>query len=288
MQHVIMQDSSTLTKSADADPADASLISAEDVLRGMLAASNDACWCMEFRPPVDLTADDQSVVQQIFANGPVWRNCNAAMERLYHLPAGQSLDARPVHEIFPNNSSNREFLLNLIAKGFEVDGAPALDRRYDGLEIYVENDVRAHISNGKLYRMFGTVRDISKHRRREQALTTQLGVMDAMVAALPSPIIAVDALGAIEVLNPAAAVWLGQGGSDLAGQSFEAAVGVVLGDKALSELLKVTARVRSLGSPMTAHFGGVGAPSVWQIAPRETTGGTGLVILILTDDVMEL
>lgn len=170
-----------------AGPLDVSKV---DVLRGMLAASNDACWCMEFAKPVDLTTPDHEVVRQVFENGPVWRYCNAAMERLYQLPAGQDMNARPVHEIFPNNPSNQDFIHNLIVNGFEVDGAPALDRNYTGMEIYVENDVRAHISNGKLYRMFGTVRNVGKHRRREQALKDQLAAAEGMIAALPNPFLA--------------------------------------------------------------------------------------------------
>jgi PAS domain-containing protein len=114
------------------------------VLSGMLAASNDACWCMEFGLPVDLATPDAEVERQIFENDPVRRHCNQAMARLYHVPAGEDMNARPVREIFPRNRQNEDFIRNLIANGFEVDEAPVLDRRYDGLEIYVENDVRAY------------------------------------------------------------------------------------------------------------------------------------------------
>jgi PAS domain-containing protein len=283
-----MQDSTSFVQTIDRNNSDASCVAIVDVLRAMLGASNDACWCMEFHPPVDLTVDDQSVVRQIFANGPVWRHCNAAMERLYRLPPGANLDARPVHEIFPDNPSNRKFLLDLIARGFEVDGAPALDHRYDGLEIYVENDVRAHIANGKLYRMFGTVRDVAKHRRREMVLTTQLAAMEALVAALPSPVISVDAMDSIELLNPSAATWLGQGGTLLVGHSFADAMAARVSAEALREFKKVAAKVRSLGIPMTLRLHALGAPALWQVAPRETAGGTGLVVLILPQAAMEL
>lgn len=278
-----MQDSSPFVHRTDLGRFDASCVAAEDVLRAMFDASNDACWCMEFHPPVDLTVSDHNVVQQIFENGPVWRHCNAAMERLYRLPAGSSLNARPVHEIFPDNPSNRKFLLDLIAKGFEVDGAPALDRRYDGLEIYVENDVRAHIAQGKLYRMFGTVRDVAKHRRREMVLTSRLAGLEALVAAIPNPMIAVDAVGVIELLNPAAVAWLGQGSAALPGQPFQAAVAALLSAESLRALEKLSVKVRTLGSPMSLRVPALGYSALWQLAPRETTRGTGLVVLILPE-----
>jgi len=260
-------------------------VSTEDILRGMLAASNDACWCMEFSPPVDLTADDHQVVDQIFTNGPVWRHCNAAMERLYRLPAGQDMNTRPVHEIFADNPSNRKFLLNLIANGFEVDGSPALDRRYDGLEIYVENDVRAHIADGRLYRMFGTVRNVAKHRRREQALSDELATMEGAIAALPSPFVTVDASGVIQTLNPAAVARFGPGGE---GQSFDAIVRKACPERVLPELTRVIAKVRALGVCMSFRFAKAMPDTVWQIAPRETALGTGFVVVMLSNDVMEI
>lgn len=263
----------------------ASDVSTEDILRGMLAASNDACWCMEFDPPVDVTADDHQVVHQIFTNGPVWRHCNAAMERLYRLPPGQDMNRRPVHEIFPDNPNNRDFLLNLIANGFEVDGSPALDRRYDGLEIYVENDVRAHIANGKLYRMFGTVRNVAKHRRREQALSDQLAALEYAVAAMPSPFLTVDASGDIETLNAAAVARFGSG---CEGQSFNALIRNTCPAAVLPKLSKAIAKVRSLGVSMTFRIATAMPDTVWQVAPRETATGTGFVVLLLPNDVMEV
>jgi len=272
-------------KADDRVQSEAPDVSTEGILRGMLAASNDACWCMEFNPPVDVTADDHQVVHQIFTNGPVWRHCNAAMERLYQLPAGQDMNARPVDEIFPDNPSNRKFLLNLIANGFEVDGSPALDRRYDGLEIYVENDVRTHITNGKLYRMFGTVRNVAKHRRREQALHDQLAALEGAVAALPSPFLTVDASGVIETLNPAAVARFGQG---CEGQSFDALIRNTCPDPVFPELTKAIAKVRSLGVSISFRVAKAMPDTVWQIAPRETAIGTGFVVLLLPNDVMEV
>lgn len=158
---------------------------------------------MEFREPVDLTAPDAEVVRQVFENDPVWRHCNQAMARLYHLPAGEDFNTRPVGDIFPRNRQNEEFVHKLIANGFEVDAAPALDKRYDDVKIHVENDVRAHIVDGFLVRMFGVVRDIGKHKQRERVLKDRLEAIDGILSAIPDPLIAVDTGGLIEAINPA-------------------------------------------------------------------------------------
>ncbi len=174
------------------------------ILAGVLAASSDACWCMEFGIPVDLTAPDHEVVRQVFENDPFWRFSNPAMAQLYLLSSGQTFADRPVREIFPRNRQNEELVLNLLANGFEVDAAPALDRRYDGVEIYVENDIRAHVEEGHLLRMFGIVRDVGKHRRREMELQQRLDAALALLSVVDVPLIAVSADQRIQVVNQAA------------------------------------------------------------------------------------
>ncbi len=175
------------------------------ILSGVLSASSDACWCIEFGIPVDLTAPDHEVVRQVFANDPFWRFANPAMAQLYLLDAGQTFTDRPVREIFPRNRQNEEFVLNLLANGFEVDAAPALDRRYDGVEIHVENDVRGHVEGGRLLRMFGIVRDVGKHRRREIELQRRLDAALALLSAVEAPLVALSADQRVQVVNLAAA-----------------------------------------------------------------------------------
>ncbi|MGY9047933.1 MAG: PAS domain-containing protein [Rhodobacterales bacterium] len=221
-------------------------------------------------------------MRQIFDNDPVWRLCNPAMERLYHLPAGQSMNDRPVNEIFPENASNRDFVRTLIANGFEVDAAPALDRGYDGVEIYVENDVRAHIAEGTLYRMFGTVRNVAKHRRRELALEMQLVALTCMISAIPTPFIAVDAVGVIETVNDAGAAWLRGNAEAFVGQSLES---VLQNDALQADVLRAMRKVRALAIPITERLYNAEVSSLWQFAPRETPGGTGCIVMILPDPI---
>ncbi len=185
-----------------AEPADSQ--SEFAILKSMISASADACWCMEFGIPVDLTAPDREVVRQVFDNDPYWRFCNESMEKLYRLPVEINILDRPVHEIFERNDQNMKFVENLLRNGFEINAAPALDKRYDGSDIYVENDVRAYIEDAKLYRIFGVVRDVTKQRRRENILIDQLSLSNTIFTILPEAMIAVDSQELIVAANPAA------------------------------------------------------------------------------------
>ncbi|WP_421846376.1 sigma 54-interacting transcriptional regulator [Marinomonas sp.] len=174
-------------------------------LLGILEASSEACWSMEFTTPVNLNVPKQEVVRQVFENSPYWRFCNKAMAMLYRFPLDQDFNQCQVSEIFPCNERNRDFVRLLIKNDFHVNQVSALDTRYDGEEIHVENDVRAHIRGGFLIRMFGMVRNISKQQRREQELREQIGFLKGVLDSISDPILAVSSNGNIVAANTAVA-----------------------------------------------------------------------------------
>jgi PAS domain-containing protein len=219
------------------------------VLLEVLSASNDACWCMEFGQPVDLTAPDHEVVRQVFENNPRWRLSNNAMAELYLLAAGENFNERPVREIFPRNKQNEEFVLALIANGFEVDRAPALDKRYDGLEIYVENDVRAHIKNGQLIRMFGIVRDVGKHRQKQVILETQIAGLEATFNAIPVPVIAISNDLGVCLANHAAINATSRQGVDLVGSEISTLITEIDDPETSACVISELRRIASMGIP---------------------------------------
>jgi PAS domain-containing protein len=198
----------------------ARLAEENEVISGILAASDDAGWCMEWTDPVDLSAPEHEIIRQVFENGPRWRFCNGAMARLYRTPEGEDFNARPVHETFPRTRENEDFIRRLIRASFDINGTPSRDLRYDGLYIEVENDVRGHIRGNRLYRMWGTVRDVSKHMRRAAVLRDEIAMLQAVLAALPDPVLVVDRAGLVLHSNHAAEELFGLGAEAIAARSF--------------------------------------------------------------------
>ncbi|WP_346891655.1 PAS domain-containing protein [uncultured Roseibium sp.] len=232
-----------------------------EILEGILNASNDAAWCMEFAEPVDLTAPEQEIVRQVFENDPFWRFTNPAMARLYLLSRERDFKDRATAEIFPRNAQNEAFVHKLIANGFEVDAAPALDTRYDGVEIYVENDVRAHIRDGQLLRIFGIVRDVGKHRIREERMLAKLNEALDILTALPLGVLAFDENGDLTAANPAASRMLGVSTDDLL-------AGYLSREQAYEPVLELLKRVDVGGFPATLPIGDV----LWNLTPRPGGG----------------
>lgn len=233
-----------------------------EVLKAIFHAQNDACWCMEFGRPVDLTVPDHEIVRQVFENDPYWRITNAAMARFYRLDPSEKFEDRHPSEIFPRSPQNEAYVLSLIASGFEIDAAPAIDRRYDGTEIYVENDARAHISDGKLLRMFGVVRNVDKHRHREAQIRTVLDNQVDILSALPMGVLATGQDGMIDMINRAAERLLNVSMEDAIGQSVESLIAQS------SPLLAAIQDVRTHGHTRALIINDI----EWSIAPRMDDG----------------
>ncbi|MDD8021899.1 MAG: PAS domain-containing protein [Paracoccaceae bacterium] len=187
----------------------ARLAEENEILTSILATSDDAGWCMEWADPVDLSAPEQEIIRQVFENSPRWRFCNGAMARLYRTPEGEDFNARPVHETFPRTEENETFVRRLVRASFDINAQPSRDLRYDGVYIEVENDVRGHIRGNRLYRMWGTVRDVSKHARRAAVLRDEIDTLAAILAALPDAVLVVDRAGHVLRANLAAEELLG-------------------------------------------------------------------------------
>ena len=217
------------------------------ILADIVACSADPGWCIEFDEPVDLSAPEQEIVRQIFGNRRRWRLCNAAMGRFYGLPDGEDLNDRPVSEVFGRNPENESFALELIRNGFDVARALSYDTRYDGTTVPVENDVRGHIRDNRLYRMWGTVRDVTQHLHRVQALRKRIAGLEQMLAAVPDPLLVVDAAGIVAHANLAAEALFALPPDCIGEQPFDRLVGPEAQARVLAGLLErsATGRLRA-------------------------------------------
>jgi PAS domain S-box-containing protein len=155
------------------------------------------------------------------------------MARLYRLPHGEDLNARNVREAFPRNPDNEAFVRQLIGCGWHVNAALSRDHRYDGLDMHVENDVRAHIVDGRLLRFWGVVRDRSSHKLKEQQLRSEASQALDLLGAVPDPILVVNRDGRIEGGNPAVEWSLGWSLDELLGNRLEQVLTFEAGTRAL-------------------------------------------------------
>lgn len=205
----------------------------KELLSSIVSTARDAAYCVEFIEPVDLTAPEHEIIRQVFENRCTWRYCNEAMSRLYKLPIGDDLNRHDVREVFARNPDNELFVRTLNQNRWNIDGALSRDHRYDGADVYIENDVRADIRAGQLYRFWGVVRELSARRMQERDLEDQASTALDILAAVADPIIVADGSARIIGANPAIEWALGWPVDSVLGRS-------------LADLLRVKTDVRDM------------------------------------------
>ncbi len=132
------------------------------LLSNIIRHAKEAHWAIAFLEPVDTTQSREEIIRQVFENQSVWRMCNPALARLYGLPEDMDVNTQSVRLYWPRSSENEAFVGHIIDGGYSVDDAISVDRKHDGTNLYVSNDVRADIVDGFLIRLWGNIRNVTE------------------------------------------------------------------------------------------------------------------------------
>lgn len=132
------------------------------LLSNIIRCAKEAHWAIVFLEPVDTTQGREEIIRQVFENQSVWRMCNPALSRLYGLPEDMDLNTQSVRLYWPRSPENEAFVGHIIDGNYSVDDAISVDRKHDGTNLYVSNDVRADIVDGFLVRLWGNIRNVTE------------------------------------------------------------------------------------------------------------------------------
>lgn len=176
---------------------------ATEMLNGFTDASTEAMWCIEYTEAVDLTLGEQEIIRQVFENECHWSMCNRAMAAIYNLPADLDFNRQRVSLYFRRNPTNEAFVRQLIDSRFHIDSAPSVDVRHDGSMAYIENSVRCHIEDGKMVRMWGTVRDTTEFRVAHNRLAQREREVRDVLSAIPDAVLVINKAQQVLAVNPA-------------------------------------------------------------------------------------
>lgn len=175
----------------------------DEMLRGLIESITEPIWCIEYAEPVDVTVSDREIIRQIFENECYWSMCNDAMARLYDLPEDLDFNRQPVALYFPRSPENEAFVQSILDAGFRIDNALSVDHRHDGTPFYVENSVHCHVEDGQLFRMWGTLRDVTKYQRVQNELTLREREVRGLLSAIADIVVMIDWDGRLLAANPA-------------------------------------------------------------------------------------
>lgn len=203
----------------------AELAKSERLLRDLIETASEAMWCIEFSESIDLAAGTQEIVRQVFANECRWLACNKAMARLY-VPEGVDFEKQAVSLYFQHSAANEAFVGQIIESGFCIDNALSVDVRHDGSTIYVENTVRAHIHDGRLLRLLGTVRDVTGYRQTQNRLQRQIENVHSVLGAIPYALLVIDRRRTLLGANPAFESTFGWSAQQLLGRDIQCLIDI--------------------------------------------------------------
>jgi PAS domain S-box-containing protein len=196
------------------------LLGNAEVLGGFIETTSEPMWGIEFDEPVNLDRHEDDIVLQVFSNECHWIFCNQALKRLYAIPAELDMRVMPVAAQFPRNPQNEDFVRQLARRDFSADSIITVDQKHDGTTAYVENNARGYIKSGLLYRIWGTVHDVTEPYCRQEQLQQHSELMQRTLSALPVAVIVIDRMRRIRGVNPAAESLFGESSAALLGTEF--------------------------------------------------------------------
>ena len=177
------------------------LSESEQRYRAFIARSADAMWRIEFERKIAIDQPEEEQFAQIHQYGYL-AECNDALAHLYGFEhAGQMLGFRVKDIAPPSDPSMRDATLLAIRSRFEpttVETNP-LDR--NGIRRHIVRSQWGIVEDGKLERIWGTSRDITRLKRSERALDASEQRMSDLLETLQLAVVIVEPEGTAAFCN---------------------------------------------------------------------------------------
>jgi PAS domain S-box-containing protein len=140
----------------------------EERYRAFVEQSSEAIWRFEMESPVSVGLPEDEQIEKFYATGYL-AECNDVMARMYgYSHASELVGARP-EEVLPREGANLEYLRAAVRSGYRLIDRESQKPEPAGRTRYFLNNLVGIIEGGALRRMWGTQRDITEHKRAEEA-----------------------------------------------------------------------------------------------------------------------
>jgi len=145
------------------------LLEKETRYQSFVVNSNEQIWCAEFSVPIPLDLPEMEQFEHILEYG-YYSEANEAFAQVYGTTAEEVI-GWPLEKTLPRSlPSTVKFLLEVIHSGYQMSDAESFEVAKDGSQIILLNNFSGTIQDGKVIRVWGTARDITKRKRDEQRI----------------------------------------------------------------------------------------------------------------------
>lgn len=167
-----------------------SLRRAEERYRAFVATSTEGIWRIDVIPPLPTHWPAEQQVAHLISHA-VTVEANEAMARLQGQPDAASMIGRPVRDFVPREQL-AETWRTFVEKGYRSEGPEYRVTGRDGEEIWAQASAVGMVEQGRLVRVWGTLRDVTD-RHWHMAMLEHQATHDALTG-LPNRVKLTDEL----------------------------------------------------------------------------------------------
>jgi PAS domain-containing protein/anti-sigma regulatory factor (Ser/Thr protein kinase) len=181
----------------------------EERYRAFIQNSTEGIWCCDTEEPVDTRLPEDEQIAAFYRFGYL-AEANDAFARMYGFEHGADLvGARLGDLLVQDDPRNIDYLRTFIRSGYKLADTESIETDRDGNIRIFSNSLTAVLTDGKLFRAWGTQRDVTVHRRLEEALRVSEERFRAMFEQAAFPILVVSLEGTPLMANHASTDFFG-------------------------------------------------------------------------------
>ncbi|MEO6056302.1 MAG: PAS domain S-box protein [Gemmatimonadales bacterium] len=195
---VTVQDVSEITRTADA------LRESREQYRFFIGRTAEGVWRAAVDPPVPVSASEDEQVDRCMRHARLVE-VNEAMLRMYACTEAGGLLGSQLSGTFDlADPRSREFFRVFVGSGYRTVELESYEFDREGEPRWFVNNLLGVVEHGRLIAIWGTQRDVTELRQREEMVRAAREHLQALVEASPLPIVSVASGGDVLSWNHAA------------------------------------------------------------------------------------
>jgi PAS domain S-box-containing protein len=165
----------------------------EERYRNFIEQSTEGIWRFELEEsiPTDLAPDEQ--IERFYRHGYL-AECNDAMARMYGYARAEEIVGTRLDELLPRAvQENVDYLRAFVRSGYRLTDVESQEFDQHGTIKYFLNNLAGIVEEGLLLRAWGTQRDVTDHKKNEEAVRQSETLYHTVVDQAAENIFLVDA-----------------------------------------------------------------------------------------------
>ena len=142
----------------------------EERYRSFIEQSTEGIWRFELEEsvPIDLAPDEQ--IERFYRHSYL-AECNEAMARMYGYTRAEEIVGARLDDLLPRSvQENVDYLRAFVRSGYQLTGVESQEVDRHGTTKYFLNNLAGTVEDDFLVRAWGTQRDITEHKKNEEAV----------------------------------------------------------------------------------------------------------------------